>query len=191
MEDETIERHVYVIMCKDGHKSEYRKEPNADFPSIIRCPFRMPKGHRCNKECDIIKVKKEIIEKKKKPSGRVNDEEEENKYDLDFFINKTNKDVAELLKTAYDYCVSKGLEPNFRKHYIAFTRDRRSILRLGVGKRFMSMPFNSNNPEVDNDDRVKDTTMTVGDKFMYFWTKISPDDIDTVKQRIDESIDFS
>lgn len=185
--EDTVERRIYEIECKDGHKSELRLKPDGNFPTTIKCPKLLSKGQRCGKVCEITKVKKEVV-KKTAPKVEKRSRPEGQDYNFGYFKDKTSDDIAELLETAHDYCVSKGLTATFRKHYVSFAMNKHTICRFGVGKHFMSMPFNSH--ENIEDDRVKDTSHAIGDNFMYFWTKITPDDIEMVKQRVNEAIVF-
>jgi hypothetical protein len=189
MSEKLVEKNVYIIKCPVGHENEFRLGVGENFPKDILCPQRMPKGNRCQKSCEIKKVLKEKVpEPKTKKKVEREKSDDDSEYNLAYFEAKTTPEIAKLLKTCHNHVLSLGLKPTFRKHYISYTLGKKTVMRFGVGKQFMSMPFNSK--ENYSDDRIKDISHTVGDKFMYFWTKIVPEDLEMIKNIIHDAITY-
>ena len=190
MKDGFYERKIFMIRCGDGHESELRLGADYKFPKVIKCPKTID-GQPCEKECEMVKVLKEVVKGKppKMPTISKKQVEESSEYNLSNFFEKTTQSIAKLLQNSHDYCIEKGLKPHYRKHYIVYTMGRKTVMRLGVGKNFMSMPYNSE--EDPDDERVKDISHTQGDTFSWFWTRIEEKDFETVKNKIDEVIKYS
>jgi len=167
----------FKYLCPCGEEKEVHPK-GRDPPNVVRCP-------NCDGEMNLKKVLFEEIKSSevKTITDVTTKRPKVKETDLDHFKGKCTPEIYELLVDSHKYCLSLGLTAVFRKHYISYRKGRTNVLRLGLSKTSMSIPFNSDK-EI-KDDRIVNTSDAVGDNFDYFIRGLKVDDFELIKKIID------